>query len=314
MVLALVTLVVLALGLSVAAQQVQATRIFVDRIDDHSRLRLDTTSQRNRLIYALVKNRDLQSNDIDGLIGRSRNAQSRDEPDLDALKSAFSAQLEFDDALFAQSLPLSPTLRAMVIQDTGLIDINAHNENYLEFIAEKLGAERSQNTIAKLRDFIDEDNRIRFGGAEQSSYGTNVDVPNAPLRHRDDVCAVQGWSGLPVCLDARQRAMFLIAGVGSLLVIEHGPQPLQSTLLGELTGRQNATSEWFRQAGREGFSDTILTGSRGDGTVRMIFEFADQPDAFGVATVRILPSVSQRPFEVRETDILSTVRAAVPPQ
>ncbi|MEM9667524.1 MAG: hypothetical protein AAF950_01255 [Pseudomonadota bacterium] len=307
MVLALVTLVVLALGLSVAAEQVQATRLLVNEIDQRTKNEFEFVSWRSRLTYALIKSEDTNVSQRDILFSDPRNAarlSTNNQVDIAGLTAQFRSQNTIAEALLAEPIPVAEGVTATILRDTGLIDVNAKNEAYLRLIADKFGGKRSGDLVAALKDFTDEDRTLSLGGAEQGAYPDDIRIPNAPLRHRDELCSVKGWQDTLPCQNARQRALFLTAGEGGAVVIENSAEELQTRLLGRLSGR-NPAGDWMSLAQRERFVDFVLVGNGGSGRFRMVFDFADQPDMVGVATVRVLPNVSSVPFEVEETDILS---------
>ncbi|MEO1398944.1 MAG: hypothetical protein AAFU56_08780, partial [Pseudomonadota bacterium] len=173
------------------------------------------------------------------------------------------------------------------------------------YIADKLGGKNSRRLVAALRDFTDEDRMVRSGGAEQSEYGASLKIPNAPLRHRDELCQIRGWSAIPVCQNVRDRALSLTAGAGGVVIVENSTEALQTQLVGRLEADRNPAGVWMTAAQRERFVDFVLAGNGGNGKFRMVLDFADQPDIVGIATIRIMPNVSSVPFEIEETDIVS---------
>lgn len=306
MVLALVTILVLSLGLAVAAQQVHAARIAVDRIDRHAQTRFDMISDRNRLIFAILKHEDVGGAGGLDIVGPAANARIRPSvPDLKALGKALSEELRFDPELLGKQFEWTADTRLTIVKDTGLIDLNTRNDSYIETVASRLGARDPEALVASLRDFTDEDTRVRFKGAEQSAYGDRIAVPNLPLRHRDDVCQVRGWGELAVCQDARLRALSLNVDTGGPLVMRQSAEALQEALVGRLRRRRTPTGEWMEVATQEGFLEFALSGNRSSGTYRIVFEYADRPEMIGVATLRILPGSSVLPFEIKEFDLVA---------
>lgn len=306
-VLAIVVLLVLSLGLVVSAQYVQSTRLLVDRLDDERRHRLELLSQTNRLAFALVRHRDNNLAGVEALFaspGQNARSRSPGQADPATLAASLVRDFEISEESFLRPLTLAPGIDVVLINETGLIDLNARNDNYLEFIATRLGAPNPAELVAALRDFTDADTQVRPGGAEQSSYGDTVRVPNLPLRHRDDICKVRGWSALDMCRDPGFRAVALTTGAGSTIVPEDAPPVVQRLLVGEIGLTQTVASAWLEASGGYGFFDLALSGNRGNGRYRLVFRFADRPDLVGVSSLQVLPASSGLPFEVSEAELV----------
>ncbi len=311
MVLALVTILVLALGLSVAAQQLSATQRVLVRFDTARQFNLDALSARNRLAYALIKDFDQRGALATEALAQPSIGRSPGEKEADAER--LQEQGIWSPRLIGQSVQLG-NVHATVLAETGLVDLASRDDAYLAYVARRMGAQDPAAAVAALRDFTDSDTLVRLNGAEQSSYGDEVVVPNAPLRRLGDICLVLHWKETRLCSDPGWRARVATLSDGRYWLIDTAGETALQAMLGGLFAENASVNilAWSTVSQAEGFFDIALIGGRIGPRYVLIIE--DHGKALAVREqLLVLAPDAARPYEILQREEYAPMPAGPAP-
>ena len=305
-ILALVTIAVIALGMIGTANLVQANLIRTSEARDYNLRGLEALSERNRAIFALIKELDLRAPEFDPA-GSLVPDPGSGSPSGSLADNLFSERLAWDPELLGQRLETPDGLGLTILDHTGLIDLNARNDNYLVHVAEVLGVASPKSAVAALRDFTDEDSFKRASGGEQASYPDTVIVPNAPLRTPEDVCEVLYWRDSGICRNALSRSMQVTAGEGHFVRFRTASAEVRDLLLPRSSSdeRSQQIVEWVRLSEGLGFFDLALIGGQSGPRYTIILE-DPKTHTFARADVLIASGDAPRPFEVLQAGDFSS--------
>lgn len=297
-VLALVTIAVLALGMIGTANLVQANLLRTTAARDHYLAGLEALSERNRIIFALMKELDERSPGFDPTASLIPNL-GRGEPSVLRTESLFSDRFVWDAELLGERLETPGGLFITVLDHSGLIDLNARNDNYLAHVADVLGVESPRSAVDSLRDFTDADSLKRASGAEQAGYPDSVRVPNAPLRTPEEICDVLYWRDSEICRNPLLRSMRVVAGEGHFVRFMTANADVRDLLLPRAGSdeRSQQIVEWVRLSEALGFFDLALMGGQSGPRYTIIVEDERQV-RFVRADVLVAPGDALRPFEI----------------
>lgn len=305
-VLALVTIAVIALGMIGTANLVQANLIRTSETKDYNLRSLDALSERNRIIFALIKELDERPPEIDPTASLVPNLGFSSASGSMA-DNLYSDRFAWDPELLGQRLETPDGLAVTVLDHTGLIDLNARNDTYLAHVAAVMGVDSPKSAVDALRDFTDEDSLKRASGGEQASYPDTVHVPNAPLRTPEEVCEVLYWRESEVCRNALLRSTRTVAGEGHLVRFRTASAEVRELLLPQSSSdeRSQQIVEWVRLSEALGFFDLALMGGQSGPRYTIIVE-DPKKHTFSRVDVLIAPGDAPRPFEVLQADEFSS--------
>lgn len=300
MIMALVTILVLALGLSVAAQQLSSAQRALIRFEKVRQFEFDSLSARNRLAFALIKEFDQR-----GALGTEATAQQsigRSEEQRATDAKLLQEQGIWSPALIDQTARLEDVL-VTVLSENGLVDLASRDDLYMTYVARRMGADDPAAAVAALRDFTDADTLVSLNGAEQSSYGDTVVVPNAPLRQLSDICLVLHWKTTRLCDEPDWRARVATLSEGRYwLIANAGETALRAMLGGNYSDDVSSNLiAWNTISQSEAFFDIEMIGGRVGPRYIIILEDLDKSLAIREQLLILAPEAS-RPYEILTRD------------
>jgi hypothetical protein len=296
MIMVLVTILVLALGLTVAAQQLVATQRAMVRFEQVRQFEFSALSARNLMIFALIKEYDQRGSDTNEVVALQSLGRSPEQRGEDA--RLLQEQGVWSAALIDQPVELDGVL-VSVIPESGLVDLASRDDLYLAYVARRFGAKDPAAAVATLRDFTDSDTFVRLNGAEQSSYGSGVTLPNAPLRRVADICKVMHWEVTRLCTDPHWRARVATLSDGRYWIIDNAGETALRAMLGQLFSDEASASllAWYDLARVEGFFDMdMISGSIGPQYV-IILEDLGKTRLVREQLIVLAPEAA-RPYEI----------------
>lgn len=300
MVLALVTILVLALGLTVAAQQVSSTQKVMVQLEGREQFKLDALSARNRIAFALIK-------DFEARSALATEAITQPSISRSPLEQAADAKLLQEKGIWTSNLIDRPALLGdvyvTVLAETGLVDLASRDDAYLTYVAARMGATQPASAVAALRDFTDADSLVTLNGAEQSSYGDEVIVPNAPLRRIEDICLVMHWKDTRLCTDRGWRARVATLSEGRYWLISNAGETALRAMLGGLYSDNAAENfvAWDSVSRAEGFFDIEQIGGRLGPRYVVLIENLDKSFARREQILVLAPEAA-RPYEILQEE------------
>lgn len=302
LVLTLVSLVVLSLGMTIAAEQISKSQLRQIELRKMRDFHINTYSLENELGYALAKEYYLRVPDLGfgpDSSGRS-SVKTRDEvlkPYLEALKSNYI----WTDILLGVDIDKNG-LRVEVHNRRSLIDLNNKSEAYIRFWVQRLGVVQASNLVDTLFDYIDDDNFNRARGGEQADYvDTDVVVANRPLFEVTEVCDILLWRDLEICSSPLEMARLFYVGNGDFISMRIASEVMKKFALADRYVENNLGSQiiaWQSLAESHGFFEyEMLSGLAGPEYV-LISKTGLEEGVFKRIDVKIMPIGSARPIEI----------------
>lgn len=139
--------------------------------------------------------------------------------------------------------PLETPLVIRIMSADGLLSLGSFERGFLENVVRLTEEDgETQMLLARLADYVDEDDLRRIGGAESQDYENEGMPPNRPLRSPRELCEVKGWDDTDFC--AQPETLELLATVSNdrSTNVELLSETLLSVLYGSEDDREDARS------------------------------------------------------------------------
>ena len=169
LILALVSLVVLSLGLTVAAEQMSVNQYRLSELRKSRDFQIKAYTVENELAYVLAKDYFLRQPETLRDQDFKFSIPERDADIIDRANQNLIENFDWNEKLLGIDIEMSD-LVVEVHNRKSLIDLNSKSEAYMQFWVKRLGGAKVRNFIDSLSDYTDADNFVRPRGAEQEDY------------------------------------------------------------------------------------------------------------------------------------------------
>ncbi len=296
---AVVTLVVLSMGMVIAAEQMMKSQLRQIELTKKRDFQLSSYSAQNEISYVLAKEYYSRSVDFLDDTKRRRSLQSKEDY-LEPIIGFLNSNYEWHEELLGENLNISGVY-VEVHNQRSMIDLNSNSEPFLRYSAERLGADQPQNYVDTLIDYTDEDNFNRPRGAEQADYEeTNVIVPNRPLMSVQEVCNVSLWAELDVCKNQLEMARLLYTGNGAFPRFRVASEEVKKLLLAGNYVENNVglqIGQWENIAQSNGFFELELLGGSAGPEYVLIFKSDPDTGIFRRVDIEVMHAGFPYPIE-----------------